>query len=314
VAETRGENARETGDAAAEPPAETPSDASQPAPDNAPATRECPYCHETIRADALACRFCGHDLVAAHPAKVVLSQETWNTDIPQWLLDVEQKAQRRRQIIRQIQSLQWPAVIVLLSAAVLAILWRIVFPPAPASDQVRVLPRYGRANDAPSPAPSPTPRASATPSPASLGGFAASATPTPTPLPAATPEPSASAAAPSFSSAPADTGIVGDSGPAIVTTAQEIAAEFQDMRAIAEDKYNGQDIRVTGTVKRIDTTGNMPFILLGTVGGRPPIKCLLKPSEKAKLARVKPGKVAQVRGICEGAFLEVILADSVIEL
>jgi glutaredoxin len=305
VAETGGENPQQTRDAAATPPAETSADA----PENAPATRECPYCHKTIRADILVCRFCGHDLVATRPTKLVLSQETWNTDIPQWLIDEDQKAQRRQQLIRKLQRLQWPTVVTILSVAVLAILWRVIFPPPAPQDQVRTLPRYGRANSAPPETPAPT----ATPTPHSLGGFAATDSPPPTAT-AQTPSGQAPSTASSFSSAP-DTASTTTSapGPDIITTAQDIAAEFQDARSLAEDKYNGLNIRVSGIIRRIDTSGVSASVLFATVGKRPPVKCLLKPSERAKLTRMKPGQLAQLRGTCEGAFLEVILTDCVIE-
>lgn len=306
MSETGGEKPQETRDAASNPPAESSADA----PQNAPATRECPYCQKIIRADALACRFCGHDLVAAHPTKLVLSQQTWNTDIPQWLIDEDQKAQRRQQLIRKIQKLQWPIVVTIISVSVLAILWRVMFPPLAPQDRVRVLPRAGQTEASPTAMPAPTSRPTATPTPNSLGGFAAPATPTPAAASRTISETRPSTSPSLHTESEATTS---DPGPDIVTTAQDIAAEFQDARSRAEDKYNGLDVRVSGIIRQIDTSGVSASILFATTGKRPPVKCLLKPSERAKLARIKPGKLAQLRGTCEGAFLEIILTDCVIE-
>lgn len=37
-------------------------------------TRNCPYCAETIKAQALVCRFCGYDLRTGKPARVPETQ------------------------------------------------------------------------------------------------------------------------------------------------------------------------------------------------------------------------------------------------
>jgi hypothetical protein len=296
------------------PDAPTSAASDEDAPtENRPATKPCPYCNEIIRADAVTCRFCGHDLVAAHPTKLVLSNDTWNTDVPQWLLDVEQKALRRRQFIRKLQQLQWPVVVTIISLAVGAIIFRVLFPPTAPEDKVRVLPRYPKATASPSPVAAGRPSATPSPSTSSLGGFSttetgATTSPTPGASPLATPTPEATST-PMFSSAPPPS----DASPAIVTTAKDIAEEFQSARAIADDKFNGQSIRVTGDVRSIDTTSPSPFVILTTGAKLPPVKCILKLSEKANLARLKPGRLAQLRGTCEGAFLEVILSDCVIE-
>jgi hypothetical protein len=296
----------------AEPDSTNGEDAEDTTGNAAPQTKPCPYCNATLRADVITCRFCGRDLVAQHATRLVLSNDTWNTDIPQWLIEAEQKAYRRRQLWLKFQRLQWPIVCGIIGIATILIFWRVINPPPDPNQQVRVLPRFPlREGSTPTPQPTSQPTPTPTPDNSAVAGFEATK---PTPTPAATPRPESSATpeptpTPLFSSSP----IKVDRGPAIVTTAQEIAAEFQDYRSIADDKYNGQDVRVTGSIRSIDTTSNSPFILLSTTGNRPPVKCLLKATEKDKLARLRPGKLGQFRGVCEGAFLEVILSDCVIE-
>jgi hypothetical protein len=99
--------------------------------------------------------------------------------------------------------------------------------------------------------------------------------------------------------------------PAYDLPVEILAQEFQLARAAAEDQYLGQTLRLTGTVHTIDRTGNTPTFLMGN--SKPYIKCLVPPQSREALSRLRPGSVATVRGKCEGAFIEILITEIVIE-
>jgi hypothetical protein len=47
-------------------------------------SRRCPFCAETVRQEAIVCRFCGRDLPDPEPAHGIATRETWDVGVPAW--------------------------------------------------------------------------------------------------------------------------------------------------------------------------------------------------------------------------------------
>lgn len=280
-----------------------------------PGTRECPFCGKILREDAVTCRYCKRDLYSADGARMVLPEGEWNTKIPQWMIDEESRLYQRWIFWKKVRKYQWHIVGGILACLGLVIVVRLLT--APPEPHKRSL-----IGAEPKPAPSvptatPSARVATLPSPAAsaIPSVSPTASPDTTPSPASTPsEPEGASVASTLGGGAVATPAPAESGEDdIVMDAKDLAAEFEQHRVFAEDKFNGRMIRVSGDVKTIDTSGNTAFILLRT-DSHPPVKCLLSPAGKQELYRIKPGKSVTLRGTCDGAFLEILISDCVFVL
>ena len=306
-----------------EPSPDAPTNEQPSAPETTPSpspTKECRYCNQTLRADAVTCRFCGRDQFSANASKLTLSPLEWNTRVPQWMMDEEDRLKRRWLFWKKVRKMQWQIVGVLLACGLTVIIWRLFTAPSDTYQPLQVSQRADRRTRRTAPATVETPvtisspSATAAPSSEATPLSSAVVASPPAPAPATNSSESATVKTPPTTSEPkSDTvaTVTPDSGsddPAISLEAADLAGEYQDHRAFAEDKFNGRVVKVSGQIKQIDTSGNSAFILFMT-GTRPPVKCFLKPSSKKELYRLKPGKLASLRGTCDGAFLEIIVSD-----
>lgn len=283
----------------------------------------CPYCGEQIRADAVTCRFCKRDLHDPNAPRLVLDESTWNTQVPEWMREVERKALARRLLIRKIRRNSWKIVAAILAPIVLVILWRVThMPPDPHEEAWREAALRGRRKPANVTPVAPVPIVATAPTPKPV-------LTTPTPAPTETLRPEASAtpfveASPAEVATPTPTeqktsstdtaSVIGASAsslPAYDLHAEDLSREFVEARQIAEDKYVGETLRVTGLVRSIDRTGNVPTFLVGNE--KPFVKCLLATGDKKTLALLRPNMQVAVHGRCDGAFVEVLLSDCTIE-
>lgn len=238
--------------------------------------------------------------------------------------DAEAKALKRWLFLKKLRRYQWHVFGVMVACGFLAILWRIVFaPPDPheqglpvkpatqtGAEQAAVQPGTAAPDSAPvasirNPEPGTDPDAGGESTvAATLSGETGESEPV-----------AEKSAAPQVASALGTELPPSDTEPerpadvaAIVVTAVDLATEFQEYRAFAEDKYFGETVRVRGRIARIDTTTANPYLILET-GKRPPVRCLLTQTARKKLYRIKPGLEVELRGVCDSAFLEIILSD-----
>ena len=85
--------------------------------------------------------------------------------------------------------------------------------------------------------------------------------------------------------------------PEVVTTAKELLDAFDKDTADARKKYIDKIIEVTGTVKRIDTTGS---VVLGEEGTASEVTIGLDRRHIGDYKKIKEGAMAKFQGVCSG--------------
>lgn len=303
-------------------------------PETAPTTRDCPYCARTLDIRAVTCRFCGRDLYAENAMKIVLTSEEWDTNVPQWMIEAENKMLERKKLFKRIRKQSWRVVLGIIALGVTIIVWRLLTaPPEPHQQMLAVRDTGLIARPATPLAATPAPPATPAPTIPSLSQSAVASAfgsdinprggnpiddnaedisnlpdngPAPEPTPNTTePESTVPTNEPASPAANVD---LTQSEYEIHINAEDLAAEFEEARTFADDKYLGQRVQITGELKTIDTTTKVPYVVFNT-GRRNTIKCLLKPEARKQLYRVKPGKLVSIRGKCDGAFLDIVISD-----
>ena len=85
--------------------------------------------------------------------------------------------------------------------------------------------------------------------------------------------------------------------PEVVTTAKELLEAFDKDTADARRKYIDKIVEVSGTVKRIDTTGS---VVLGEEGTASEVTIGLDRRHIDDYKKIKAGAVAKFQGVCSG--------------
>jgi len=85
--------------------------------------------------------------------------------------------------------------------------------------------------------------------------------------------------------------------PEVVTTAREMLDAFDNDTASARKKYVDKIVEVTGTVKRIDTTGS---VVLGEEGTASEVTIGLDRRHTEDYKKIKTGAIAKFQGVCSG--------------
>jgi len=85
--------------------------------------------------------------------------------------------------------------------------------------------------------------------------------------------------------------------PDVVTTAQELLDAFNNDTASARKKYIDKIVEVTGTVKKIDTTGS---VVLGDEGSTSEVTIGLDRRHIDDYKKIKTGSIAKLQGVCSG--------------
>lgn len=295
---------------------ETPSEvASSDAATPPPTSKSCPYCNKTLDVRAVTCRYCGRDLYSENAMKIVLTSEEWDTNVPQWMIDEENKMLAQKRLLKRIRKQSWRVVAGVIFLGVGVIVWRLLTAPPEPHQQllsVRTQPLVvPKATPQSTPTPEPVTSSTEASSLASALGAAPSShedvTPSPEPTPSSEPDTGTPSSEPSALSS-TDNPTASESAYEINVTAEDLVTEFEESRSFADEKYMGQELRIAGELKTIDTTTKVPYVLFDT-GKHNNIKCLLKPEAKKQLRRVKPGKYVVIRGKCDGAFLDIVISD-----
>jgi len=85
--------------------------------------------------------------------------------------------------------------------------------------------------------------------------------------------------------------------PEVVTTAKELLEAFDKDTADARRKYIDKIVEVSGTVKRIDTTGS---VVLGEEGTASEVTIGLDRRHIGDYKKIKEGAMAKFQGVCSG--------------
>lgn len=85
--------------------------------------------------------------------------------------------------------------------------------------------------------------------------------------------------------------------PDVVTSAKELLEAFNKDTASARKKFVDKIIEVTGTVKRIDTTGS---VVLGDEGNASEVTIGLDRRHIEDYKKIRIGEIAKFQGVCSG--------------
>jgi len=85
--------------------------------------------------------------------------------------------------------------------------------------------------------------------------------------------------------------------PEVVTTSKELLEAFDKDTADARKKYIDKIVEVSGTVKRIDTTGS---VVLGEEGTASEVTIGLDRRHIEDYKKIKQGAMAKFQGVCSG--------------
>ena len=85
--------------------------------------------------------------------------------------------------------------------------------------------------------------------------------------------------------------------PDVVTSAKELLEAFNKDTASARKKFVDKIIEVTGTVKRIDTTGS---VVLGDEGNASEVTIGLDRRHIEDYKKIRTGEIAKFQGVCSG--------------
>jgi len=96
---------------------------------------------------------------------------------------------------------------------------------------------------------------------------------------------------------------------AYCVTAQQLVDEYNANRAVADRKYKGRVLQVSGTVTTIsEDVMNHVFITLCTdKSGLDCVQCYFADSERARIADLRRRQPVQVKGLCDGKRMDVSL-------
>ena len=106
---------------------------------------------------------------------------------------------------------------------------------------------------------------------------------------------------------------VGNRKPDITINATELYAHYQQDEKLANEKYLGKIILVTGKVDDISRTDSSLVIQLNAGAGAGGINCNVFIHDKEKMPLVNKGSSVSIKGKCVGFLMDVNLVDCVFE-
>jgi len=101
---------------------------------------------------------------------------------------------------------------------------------------------------------------------------------------------------------------VANENSAYTLTADELFTAFEENESMANEKYLGKVIEVSGTINEIEKTDNGQLVLLlscsSPMGG---IRCTFESKQDQVSKQVSQGSVCTIKGKCSGMLMEVVL-------
>jgi hypothetical protein len=258
--------------------------------------KTCPNCGAAVSATAVTCRACRRDLANPEAPPLVLSEDAWDTEVPDWMVENEQRAAARRQAVSRLSEMQWSLLCLGTTTLIGFLTWRLAvmppppMPPKPKTEPVRVATtqHFPVINATETPEPTPTPEA--LPSVTVV-------LPTPFPEPANVPTPD-----------PTPPPI--DRLPGIQVSATDLVSEYQNNRLAAGQRYGDNLLSITGIVKATGVNASkIPYVVLDGDSSDVNVKCFFDGPQKLDRKKVEVGTSVVIRGICNGAFVDINLSE-----
>lgn len=101
---------------------------------------------------------------------------------------------------------------------------------------------------------------------------------------------------------------VANENSAYTLTADELFTAFEENESMANEKYLGKVIEVSGTINEIEKTDNGQLVLLlscsSPLGG---IRCTFESKQHQVSKQVSQGSACTIKGKCSGMLMEVVL-------
>jgi len=94
---------------------------------------------------------------------------------------------------------------------------------------------------------------------------------------------------------------------AFVVTAQNLISEYQQDETKTNEKYSESVIQVKGTIFEISTLKGNSVITLKDENLESSIICHMLPEENTRALQIKKGQDIEIKGICTGYLMDVIM-------
>jgi hypothetical protein len=91
--------------------------------------------------------------------------------------------------------------------------------------------------------------------------------------------------------------------PAWTLPASQIFEEFKKDKTASDKKYTGKVVAVSGTMKNVETAGNLTivvFVFAAGDFGDEGVRCTLLPASVEKVKKLAPGENVVIKGYCTG--------------
>lgn len=95
--------------------------------------------------------------------------------------------------------------------------------------------------------------------------------------------------------------------------AMQLLKEFELNETLANGTYNDKVVSVKGTVLKVEDNGDTRNVTLGEASSFGGVICQFQPEHKNEIATIKPGQHIQVKGVCTGILVDVVLIRCVLE-
>lgn len=101
--------------------------------------------------------------------------------------------------------------------------------------------------------------------------------------------------------------------PDYTLTATEIYREFDEKEPLANERYLNKVIAVQGELSKIEINEKGdPVLVLETGSALGGVRCTMETGQAQQIATLQEGGEVQVKGICTGMLLDVILVQGVL--
>jgi len=100
--------------------------------------------------------------------------------------------------------------------------------------------------------------------------------------------------------------------PDVVITAGDLVQEFEMNEEGANENFLDRIIQVEGEVAAISTSNGNSLITLNAPNAIGTVVCNMDASQNKKVLGIEKGSVIQVRGVCTGFLMDVMLVRAVI--